>query len=1021
MKHKGIYTNFIFILLAVAIMGSGKQNAYAQSNAITFAVIGDYGLAGQNEEDVANLVKSWNPDFIVTTGDNNYPDGAGWSIDENVGQYYHDYIFQYSGSYGNGSAAKRFFPSLGNHDWDVNSGRAYFKYFTPYKYESYYDFIQGPVHFFVLNSNKSEPDGATSTSAQAKWLKNSLAASTSPFNIVVFHHPPYSSGRHGSNAYMQWPFKEWGADAILNGHDHVYERLIVDGIPYFVNGIGGAELYYFDPPLPQSQVRFNQDYGAMRVEATDTYIKFQMFSRTGALIDEYTIGENFPTVTSINILNQTPTNTDTLSFQVTFSESVTGVDATDFLISSNLSGTAINSVNGSDNHYIVSVNTGTGDGTLRLDLVDDDSITNSLGSPLGGLGTGNGNFTYGQSYTIEKTSPAITAIALASPNPTNAQTVDFTVTFSEPVTGVDLSDFVLSTSTGASLISIDGSDSLYTVTASTNPGDDSLRLDFVSNGSVIDSAGNAANTNFSNGETYTIDRGAPYVTSILPAGRSSSSVDFTVSFSEPVSGVDGADFFVSTTNGAFISNVSGYGNIYTVTLSVGIGNDVIRLDLIDNGSIYDNFGSLLRGSFTNGETYVIDWNTPMVTSITRASPDPTNAASVDFMVTFSEPVDGVDTNDFIVSGMQDVFVIGINNTNPIYVVTVSTGAGSGMLRLDLNDDDSIINFSGIPLGGNGFGNGNFIGAESYSIDRTPPQVTSIVRAGNNPAITSDLDFIVTFSEPVSNVDASDFFMSTGNLNPWVTKVQDANPFFVVSVNSGAGSGDVRLDLIDNFSITDIAGNNLANNGLGNGNFTLGESFMLAKIPVRFSAPILLNTRKYELTNNPLPFISWSSVRKAIAYEVFISTDSYFSNAVFNKTINGTTLIPDFPLPDATYYIQARAYNSLGQPGKFSRAFSFTVDTTPYAPPVLLSPADNSTSFTNRPPLKWQPADGWALYEIQVDNNPDFSSPEFSESKKKGETRTRALPKGFTYYWRVRSQDKAGNWSEWSIPFTFFIQ
>jgi len=376
MKHKGIHTILIFILLAATTIMSGKQNALAQSYKITFAVIGDYGMAGKNEEDVANLVKSWNPDFIVTTGDNNYPDGAAWSIDDNIGQYYHDYIFQYSGKYGSGSVARRFFPSLGNHDWDLNSGRAYFNYFTRYKEEPYYDFIQGSIHFFVLNSNKSEPDGVTSTSTQAKWLKKSLAASTSPFNVIVFHHPPYSSGRHGSNSYMQWPFKEWGADAILNGHDHVYERLIVDGIPYFVNGIGGAELYYFDPPLPESQVRFNQDYGAMFVEATDTYMKFQTFSRVGILIDEYTIGENFPTVTSIDLLNQTPTNTSALSFQVTFSESVIGVDATDFVISSNLSGATIESVNGSENSYIVSVNSGTGDGTLRLDLTDDDSITN---------------------------------------------------------------------------------------------------------------------------------------------------------------------------------------------------------------------------------------------------------------------------------------------------------------------------------------------------------------------------------------------------------------------------------------------------------------------------------------------------------------------------------------------------------------------------------------------------------------------------------------------------------------------
>jgi len=93
------------------------RSAQAQSVKVTFAVIGDFGLAGQNEADVANLVKSWNPDFIVTAGDNNYPDGAVWSIDDNIGQYYHDYIFNYGGKYGSESATRSF-----SHYWAVMTG-----------------------------------------------------------------------------------------------------------------------------------------------------------------------------------------------------------------------------------------------------------------------------------------------------------------------------------------------------------------------------------------------------------------------------------------------------------------------------------------------------------------------------------------------------------------------------------------------------------------------------------------------------------------------------------------------------------------------------------------------------------------------------------------------------------------------------------------------------------------------------------------------------------------------------------
>ena len=107
----------VFILLACSCLLAQK-----------FASIGDYGDTGNNELAVANLVKSWNPDFIITLGDNNYPDGEASTIDENIGQYYHQYIYPYVGSYGGGLDVNRFFPSLGNHDWHTSppqpSGRA---------------------------------------------------------------------------------------------------------------------------------------------------------------------------------------------------------------------------------------------------------------------------------------------------------------------------------------------------------------------------------------------------------------------------------------------------------------------------------------------------------------------------------------------------------------------------------------------------------------------------------------------------------------------------------------------------------------------------------------------------------------------------------------------------------------------------------------------------------------------------------------------------------------------------------
>ncbi len=256
---------------------------------LRFAVIGDFGEGGQNEADVAALVASWQPDFVLTVGDNNYPSGAAETIDAHIGQYYAAFISPYQGQYGPGGAVNRFFPTLGNHDLDSDNGLSYLDYFVLPGNERYYDFVSGPVHFFALNSDSREPDGVSQVSPQAQWLQAGLAASTEPWQIVYFHHAPYASGAHGGTDWMRWPFAAWGADAILSGHDHIYERLSHDGIPYFVNGVGGGAIYAFDEIEPESQFRFNGNYGAMLVTATAQAVQFQFFARTGALIDAFSL------------------------------------------------------------------------------------------------------------------------------------------------------------------------------------------------------------------------------------------------------------------------------------------------------------------------------------------------------------------------------------------------------------------------------------------------------------------------------------------------------------------------------------------------------------------------------------------------------------------------------------------------------------------------------------------------------------------------------------------------------------
>lgn len=275
-------------------LGPWLDSTATASSAITFAVIGDYGNGSSAEGNVANRVKSWNPDFIITTGDNNYVYGSADTIDEHIGQFYHEYIGNYVGSYGAGSATNRFFPSLGNHDWDTPDAQPYLDYFTLPSNERYYSFTQGPVEFFVIDSDGGEPDGISSTSVQAQWLQSELAASTATWKLVYFHHSPYSSGGHGSDPDMQWPFQQWGASAVLTGHDHIYERLLINDFPYIVNGLGGASKSSFGSIVTGSQVRYNADYGAMLVTADDTQITFQFITQTGTVIDSYTMHAGTP-------------------------------------------------------------------------------------------------------------------------------------------------------------------------------------------------------------------------------------------------------------------------------------------------------------------------------------------------------------------------------------------------------------------------------------------------------------------------------------------------------------------------------------------------------------------------------------------------------------------------------------------------------------------------------------------------------------------------------------------------------
>jgi tartrate-resistant acid phosphatase type 5 len=261
------------ILLAVvcASCGSGTR-----STPVHFDVIGDYGTDDASEKAVADAVLADGPDFVATVGDNNYT-GSGAPDDWRRTQE------KYYGSF----LPTRFFPALGNHDWDAGLD-GYLAYFRPPDNGRYYSVRRGPVALFFLDSDPREPDGIAPGSVQESWLRAALAGSDARWKLVLFHHPAHTSlgTGHPPSTDLRWDFAGMGASAVLMGHNHFAERLEVGGIPYFVDGGGGQALYTISTPDPTSRFRNDRQHTFLRIDADESRLRFTFRDTSGAVLDE---------------------------------------------------------------------------------------------------------------------------------------------------------------------------------------------------------------------------------------------------------------------------------------------------------------------------------------------------------------------------------------------------------------------------------------------------------------------------------------------------------------------------------------------------------------------------------------------------------------------------------------------------------------------------------------------------------------------------------------------------------------
>jgi hypothetical protein len=268
-----------------------------QTDSVGFAIIGDYGDGGPKQAAVARMIIDWSPDFVATVGDNVYSDsGYDWL----VAQFYWPLIGGYNGQWGTGPTVNSFYPALGDHDYSDASLDEYLTFFDlpgpgtdslgTSGNERYYDVRRGPVHLFVVNSNPEEPDGITATSVQAQWLEESLAASDAPWQVVTLHHPPYASGTGGTPT-LRWPFEEWGADLVVAGDEHFYERLVIAALQYAISGLGVNNYDVDGAPEPESQVIYTtDDAGALFIVACDNAMQAEYRAIEGGIVDTFTIG-----------------------------------------------------------------------------------------------------------------------------------------------------------------------------------------------------------------------------------------------------------------------------------------------------------------------------------------------------------------------------------------------------------------------------------------------------------------------------------------------------------------------------------------------------------------------------------------------------------------------------------------------------------------------------------------------------------------------------------------------------------
>jgi hypothetical protein len=217
---------------------------------------------------------------VFTTGDNAYASGTRW---------------QYNNCYGPtwGRHKSRTRPTPGNHEYMTENAAGYFGYFGDAASKpgrGWYAYNRGAWRMYALNSNCDAIGGCWVGSAQERWLRADLAAHPHECVMAYWHHPRFSSGKHGNHTVVRGLWKTLyaaGADIVVNGHDHDYERFAPQdwsgtadpvGIREFVVGTGGRSHYPRATVQPNSEAWDETSYGVLKLVLGDGWYRWRFIA-----------------------------------------------------------------------------------------------------------------------------------------------------------------------------------------------------------------------------------------------------------------------------------------------------------------------------------------------------------------------------------------------------------------------------------------------------------------------------------------------------------------------------------------------------------------------------------------------------------------------------------------------------------------------------------------------------------------------------------------------------------------------